>query len=71
MAGGVTWYAASSESSESLLGFEVVMIEYPCPSCDDDGPHIVLEDGEDSLLVSCYRCHVEFDVTELYQPVKR
>lgn len=34
----------------------------PCEDCEDLGPHDVLDDEGDYVVVRCSECHVEFEV---------
>jgi uncharacterized Zn finger protein len=38
-------------------------VEYPCPDCGADGPHLVVEQLDDGTVVAeCGSCYIEFDV---------
>lgn len=38
-------------------------MEYPCPECGCDGPHIVQETRDDGVRIcECAACYCEFEV---------
>lgn len=34
----------------------------PCPECESDGPHEILDDEGDYVVARCADCKVEFEV---------